>query len=65
MGWQDDQIAAILYDADDRWGKYKHRRDRDRRLTDFVNRARQKHGYNSLENVDLTKLISSANQTAL
>jgi len=64
MGWQDDQIAAILYDADDRWGKYKHRRDRDRRLTDFVNRARQKHGYNSLENVDLTKLISSANQTA-
>jgi len=64
LGWQDDQIAAILYDADDRWGKYKHRRDRDRRLTDFVNRARQKHGYNSLENVDLTKLISSANQTA-
>ena len=64
MGWQDDQIAAILYDADDRWGKYKHRRDRDRRLTDFVNRARQKHGYNSLDNVDLSKLISSANQSA-
>lgn len=63
LGWADEQIAAILYDADDRWGKYKHRRDRERRLTDFINRARQKHGYNALENVDLTKLISSANQS--
>jgi len=64
LGWGDEQIARILYDADDRWGKYKTRRDRDRRLTDFVNRARQKHGYNSLDNVDLSKLISSANQSA-
>lgn len=63
LGWSDEQIAAILYNADDRWGKYKHRRDRERRLTDFINRARQKHGYNSLENVDLTKLITSANQS--
>jgi archaellum biogenesis ATPase FlaH len=63
LGWSDENIASVLYDADDRWGKYKHRRDRDRRITDFINRARQKHGYNSLENVDLTKLISSANQS--
>ena len=64
MGWSDEQIASMLYDVDDRWGKYKNRRDRDTRLTDFVNRARQKHGYNSLDNVDLTSLINSANQTA-
>ncbi len=64
LGWSDEQIGAILYDADDRWGKYKTRRDRERRLTDFVNRARQKHGYNSLDNVDLAKLISSANQSS-
>jgi predicted ATP-dependent serine protease len=64
LGWSDENIAVVLYDADDRWGKYKHRRDRERRVTDFINRARQKHGYNSLENVDLTKLINSANQTA-
>jgi predicted ATP-dependent serine protease len=64
MGWTDAQIGTVLYDADDRWGKYKNRRDRERRVTDFVNRARQKHGYNSLENVDLTKMINSANQTA-
>ena len=64
MGWADEQIATVLYDADDRWGKYKQRADRDRRVTDFINRARQKHGYNSLQNVDLTKMINSANQTA-
>ena len=64
MGWADEQIATVLYDADDRWGKYKLRADRDRRVTDFINRARQKHGYNSLQNVDLTKMINSANQTA-
>ena len=63
LGWSDENIASVLYDADDRWGKYKYRRDRDRRITDFVNRARQKHGYNALENVDLTKMIQSANQT--
>jgi len=64
LGWSDENIAVVLYDADNRWGKYKHRRDRERRVTDFINRARQKHGYNSLENVDLTKLINSANQSA-
>lgn len=63
-GWSDEQIAAMLYDVDDRWGKYKGRRDRDTRLKDFINRARQKHGYNALDNVDLTSLINSANQTA-
>ncbi len=63
LGWPDEHIAAALYNADDRWGKYKHRRDRDRRITDFINRARQKHGYNALQNVDLTRMIESANQT--
>jgi len=64
MGWTDEQIASMLYDIDDRWGKYKTRRDRNTRLTDFINRARQKHGYNSLDKVDITNLIKSANQTA-
>lgn len=64
LGWSDAQIGAVLYDADDRWGKYKARRDRERRITDFINRARQKHGYNSLDNVDLSKLIQSANQSS-
>lgn len=63
-GWTDEQIATVLYDADDRWGKYKGRRNRDRLLLDLINRARQKHGYNAPENIDLSKLIASANQTA-
>lgn len=63
LGWSDGEIAKVLYDADDRWGKYKHRHDRDRRIVDFINRARQKHGYNALQNVDLTQMIQSANQT--
>jgi len=63
LGWSDGQIASMLYDADDRWGKYKLRHDRDRRIVDFINRARQKHGYNSLQNVDLTSMIQSANQS--
>lgn len=63
LGWSDGQIATMLYDADERWGKYKTRHDRDRRIVDFINRARQKHGYNSLQNVDLTKMIQAANQT--
>lgn len=64
QGWTDEQIAAMLYDADDRWGKYKKRRDRERRITDFINRARQKHGYNTPGNVDIKSLIASANQSA-
>lgn len=42
-GLSDVDIYAILLDADDRWGKFKHRNDRQKRLTDIVNRARQKH----------------------
>lgn len=63
-GWTDEQIAVVLYDADDRWGKYKGRKNRDRLLIDLVNRARQKYGYNTPANVDLAKLINSANQSA-
>lgn len=65
LGWSDGQIATVLYDADDRWKKYAGRHDRDRRIVDFINRARQKHGYNALQNVDLTQMIQSANQTSV
>jgi KaiC/GvpD/RAD55 family RecA-like ATPase len=42
-GMTDAEIYAILLNADDRWKKYVNRQDRKRRLTDIVNRARQKH----------------------
>lgn len=48
LGWSDEQIMAAVDDADRRWGKYEGRRDRQHRLSDFVNRARAKIGYNPI-----------------
>lgn len=44
-GWTDEQIMAVLLDADDRWGKYAGRPSRNRILVDLINRARAKIGY--------------------
>lgn len=43
--WTDEQIMAVLIDADDRWGKYKGRSTRKKILVDIINRARAKVGY--------------------
>lgn len=43
MGMTDAEIFAILLHADDRWGKFKKRSDRKKRLLDIINKARQKH----------------------
>lgn len=43
VGMTDLEAYAILLHADDRWGKYKNRADRKRRLVDIINRARVKH----------------------
>ena len=45
-GWSDEQIMAVLLDADDRWQKYVGRPSRMRILADLINRARAKVGYN-------------------
>lgn len=44
-GWTDEQIMAVLLDADDRWQKYVGRSSRGRILADLINRARAKIGY--------------------
>lgn len=46
-GWSDEQIMAVLLDADTRWGKYVGRSSRNRILADLINRARAKVGYDS------------------
>lgn len=43
QGMSDSEIYALLMHADDRWKKYVNRQDRKARLTDIINRARQKH----------------------
>lgn len=48
-GWKDEQIMAVLLDADDRWQKYTARAPQTRQkiLVDLINRARAKVGYDA------------------
>ena len=48
----DEEAYAVLRNADDRWGKFKGRRDQDKRLLDLVNRARHKYPINPETEVD-------------
>jgi KaiC/GvpD/RAD55 family RecA-like ATPase len=43
MRMSDSEAYAILMNADDRWGKFKGRTDRKRRLLDIINKARLKY----------------------
>lgn len=43
VGLTDVEIYSVLRNADDRWGKFKDRTDRPRRLTDIIAHARIKH----------------------
>ena len=42
-GMTNTEAYAILFNADERWGKYKGRADQKKRLVDIIDRARQKH----------------------
>ena len=39
----DEEAFAILLNADNRWGKFKNRKDQQKRLLDLLNRARHKY----------------------
>lgn len=52
MRMSDEEAYAVLRNADDRWGKFKGRRDQDKRLLDLVNRARHKYPINPETEVD-------------
>lgn len=39
----DEEAFSILLNADNRWGKFKGRKDQDKRLLDLINRARHKY----------------------
>lgn len=43
MGMSDAEIYSVVRNADDRWGKFKDRTDRNRRLSDLIARVRVKH----------------------
>ena len=46
MRMLDEEAFSILHNADERWGKFKNRSDRNKRLLDLINKARQKYPLN-------------------
>lgn len=65
LGWKDSQIMAVLLDVDSRWKKYVNRRDRDKIIQDFVERARQKVGYTPLGELQFDGLFSEDTQVEM
>lgn len=45
IGLNDREIFSCLHTADNWWGKFKHRNDREQRLNDIIVRARVKHPF--------------------
>jgi len=43
LGMTDSEAYSLLIWADDKWGKFKQRSDRKKRLIDLINKARLKH----------------------
>lgn len=43
MGMTNGETLSILLNADDRWGKFKNRTDRKKRLVDLINYCRARH----------------------
>jgi hypothetical protein len=43
MNMSDVEMFSVLRNADDRWGKYKDRNDRNKRLTSIIERVRVKY----------------------
>ena len=43
MGMSNEEIYSVIRNADDRWGKFKNRRDRERRLLDLIEKVRVKY----------------------
>jgi hypothetical protein len=62
--WTDEQIMAVLLDADDRWKKYSARASRDRILAELINRARAKHGYEKVTFDGLLKGLQTQPENA-
>lgn len=49
MGMNNAEILGILYNADERWGKFKDRPDRKRRLLGIINHCRSRHPVDPIE----------------
>lgn len=52
MGMKNEEIYSVIRNADDRWGKFKNRRDRERRLLDLIEKVRVKYPINEQDEGD-------------
>jgi len=43
MGMSNEEVYSVIRNADDRWGKFKNRTDRERRLLDLIEKVRIKY----------------------
>lgn len=43
MGMGNEELYSVIRNADDRWGKFRDRSDRNRRLLDLIEKVRIKH----------------------
>jgi hypothetical protein len=57
MGMSDQEIFSILRNADDRWGKYKDRTDRNKRLTSIIERVRAKYPAVAFQDEDIIPVL--------
>lgn len=58
-----EEIYVLLVDADDRWGKYKHRRDKHLRYFDIIERAKAKYPHGSPD-INITDDVETDYQRA-
>lgn len=49
MGMNNAEILGLLYNVDERWGKFRNRPDRKRRLLGIINFCRSRHPVNPVE----------------
>jgi archaellum biogenesis ATPase FlaH len=63
LGWTDEQIYSVISDADERWGKYAERWNREQILVELINKARQKHGYEPAKEFDIDKILKITDVT--
>ena len=63
LGWKDEEIYSVLRDADERWGKYTGRHNREQILLELINKARQKHGYEPVKEFDIDKILKAVDAT--
>lgn len=45
LGFSDAEMFSVLRNADDRWGKFKDRSDRNKQLVNLISKARAKYPY--------------------